>query len=779
MIISRQHLNAHFNNPQYNESVFIIVKRQPKAGRVVTRKAKSNIWQHAGTFTQKQIDDGMIAYEHIRTPISLNEFDDFIFDVESPPLKILKNVIFNISIAIENTEQMKSILGFEPLLVSEGGSSSITLANMNFSALDEYFSQKIIDNWTPFVTVHISTLPINGKLSLSGRSLYMGSSIDSRDIKSGNLLYTHDHSDTLSDRVGIKIHIRSPGDNRPLLIFHDYLNVSISPINDKLFSLEKSSMEVVRFQTKKVTNNDLYTSDMDTPPDKIRYQIMSGPTNGKIIISNNTTSGLMFSQRDIELGHVTYTHDGSNSSTKLYFQVSDGGHTPKYESFNIKVLPLKLDLINHTLISLTQTTSVSRITNFNLAAVSNEEQSIVHYNISSKPKYGNVYIDGRVILTFTQRDVDEGKVIYLQSEMSAGSDSFYVIAWVHDIFLPEIEIKIRVEPLIKMHSLQAVAGSKVPITLYNLNTTELVQLTSSQPLFRIIRQPRLSIVKKKSKEGNEDLNSVEVNEFYYSDLVANRIFLSVKKMKVDPDHHLTDAIHFILMVVGTDVQPAKGILTIAIHPSDSNILNSLDNPRQLRPGLQPGTFERTLPSDSSSLLPIIISVILSLIITIIIISIVVVYCSKYKRRRQDKDRNEFDVISLPPPVPSESRPESFMTDYMSEFVTFTDTNSPNTLVDERHLDCQTSQSEASLPSDITRELSSRDLTARELSPSLPQCKVTPIFAEPSLISPCKSPSHVSQIYQTTNQSEMAEDWNPYEQTKSVSSPMLRKNQYWV
>ena len=159
----------------------------------------------SGGFTQKQIDDGMIAYEHLRTPNSLNEIDDFIFDVESPPLKILKSNVFNISISIGNTEQMRSFLRLDPLVVSEGGSSSITPANLNFSSLNEYFSQKIIENWTPFVTVHISSLPLHGKLSLSGRSLYMGSSIDSQDMNSGNILYTHDHSDTLTDKIGIKI----------------------------------------------------------------------------------------------------------------------------------------------------------------------------------------------------------------------------------------------------------------------------------------------------------------------------------------------------------------------------------------------------------------------------------------------------------------------------------------------------------------------------------------------------------------------------------------------
>ena len=769
-VISSEHLRAHFNNPHYNQSLFVIIKRQPRAGRVVMRKPNGK-WEHAGTFTQKEINGGQIAYEHLRSPISLQEYDDFVFDVESPPFKILKGNLFNISISIGDTYQMRQLLQSNVINVSEGGSVSLTQSNLNISALNGYFSRKIIDDWNPYLTTHLSRLPLHGTLSLASRSLYIGSSIDERDINSGNLVYQHDHSDTLNDGIGIKIHIRNPADNRPILIYNNSLAIKISPINDNLFVLERSSTSVVRFQEKVLGNEDLFTSDIDTSPEDIRYQIMSGPSNGKIIVNNNASTGLTFSQRDIAMGRVIFVHDGSNSTIKLYFQVSDGGHAPKYAAFVIDVIPLQLELVNHTIIQMMQTATASQLTMSNLAARSNEINSNVNYNITRQPKFGTLYMSGRSVNRFNQRDIDSGDVVYLQSEMSASSDSFIVIAWAHDISLPEITVLIRVQPLINSHSLQAVAGTKIPITLHNLNATELALTTGSLPIYRITRQPRLGLIKRETFNSLGVMNSVMVNEFSHSDLVSNKIFYVVRKIQIGIDNPLNDGLHYSLMVIGADVQPANGILVITIHAPDSNILNSVDNPRQLRPGNVPNSniIEQSSTFGGDNFFLLLCSILLTLAVTLIILIIIGLYCSKIRKPDKRDDRNEFDVISLPPPVISESRPESFLTDYMSEFATFTDASSPNTLLNERQIDCHTSQSETSIPSQVTREL----------SPSLPQCKVTPIYVDPPLIAPCRSPSHISQIYQVNAQAEFSEDWNPYEQTKSVNSPMLRKNQYWV
>ncbi|KAF2353074.1 hypothetical protein FHG87_016171 [Trinorchestia longiramus] len=783
-VIKTQHLHAHFNKPDYNQSVFIIIKRQPRAGRVVMKKP-NGMWEHAGTFTHREVAGGFVAYEHLRTPTALTEHDDFLFDVESPPLRALKGLVFNITITISNTEQMRELLGSKPVNVAEGESVKISQANLNLSALDKYFSRKIIEDWNPSLLTHLSRLPKHGTLTLSGRALYIGSSIESGDIKRGSLVYKHDHSESHSDSAGIEIHIRNPEDSRPVLICNTSLVMQVTPVNDNEFSLEKAETSIVRFESKVLTEQDLYTSDLDSSPEYIVYQIMSGPDNGKLMINSNSSSGLSFTQSDIASDLVTYSHDGSNSSTtKFFFQVSDGGHSPKYSPFTFHVKPLTLELINHTIIRIMQAATVSRITNLNLAVKSNAVGVDIHFNITGHPKFGKLFINGRMVSTFTQEDVDRGDLMYLQSDMSSNRDAFSVVAWCRDIVLPELDMLIEVQAMLKMRTVQVVSGSHVPITLLNLNATELFLVSDSMPTYRVTEKPRLALLKKETLEKGDDLHSVEVNEFTHADLEANKIFLVVHRLFVEADRPLNDEIIFVLSVSGSDVQPASCILEVIIYPADSNILNMVNNPRQLRPGnMMPDTTTTkinpygTFDDDTRSLL--IVAIILSISLALIVLVSLSVYCTRFRKPAKNDDRKEFDVISLPPPLTNDSRPESFLTDYMSEFATFSDANSPNTFIGERQLECHTSHSDTSLPSEMAGDVAGRDeLGAREFSPSLPQCKVTPIFVDPPLMG--RSPSNVSQIYQTNIQSEALSDWNTYEQqTKSVNSPMLRKNQYWV
>ncbi|XP_018015939.1 chondroitin sulfate proteoglycan 4, partial [Hyalella azteca] len=777
-IIRDQHLLASFNKPDYNQSVFIIIKRQPKAGRVVMKKS-NGLYEHAGTFTQREISSGLVAYEHLRTPSSLHDQDDFIFDIESPPLRILKKFIFNISISISNTEQMQDILGLKPVNVVEGQAVKISQDNLNLSALDRYFSRNIIDDWNPSLITHVSRAPRHGTLTLSGRNLLIGSSLESKDISSGSLVYQHDHSETRSDSVLIEIHIRDPEDSRPMLICNTSLDIIVSPVNDNLFSLEKAKTSIVRFDTKVLTEKDLYTSDLDSSPKDITYQIMSGPANGKLIIGTNSSAGFTFTQSDVAAGLVSYTHDGSNSSTdKFYFQVSDGGHMPKYSAFMIDVEPLKLELINHTMIRIMQAATVSRIANFNLAVRLNTAGLHVNFNVTKFPRHGKLFISGQMVSSFTQEDVDRGDLIYLQSDMRWSRDAFSVLIWCHDVVLPELDMLIEVQPMLKSRLMQAVSGSRVPISEIHLNATELLLVSDSVPVFQVREQPRLSLLKKETVDSDGNLRSFQVQEFSLNDIEASVIFLVVQRLAVEADRPLNDKISFTLSVTGADVQPAKCVLEIVIYPADSNLLNMVNNPRQLRPGnISPDTSTKgnpydTFEEDTKSLL--IVAIVLSVSLALIIIISVSVYCARFRRSAKTEDHKEFDAISLPPPLTGDSRPESFLTDYMSEFATFSDANSPNTFIGERQLECHTSQSDTSLPSDITRGVPG----VRDLSPSLPQCKVTPIFTDPSHIGG-RSPSNVSQIYQTNARVESPNDWGAYDQNKSVYSPMLRKNQYWV
>ena len=503
----------------------------------------------------------------------------------------------------------------------------------------------------------------------------------------------------------------------------------------------------------------------------------------------------------------------------MFFQVSDDGNSPKYSSsFDIEIVPLKLNLVHNKIIDIEQTKSVARITNDHLAYISNDEFSVVKYDVIEPAKFGQLYLRGKVVDHFDQSDIDGDDLVYRQTDLQSANDKIRVTVWLHDLSVPGIYINFRVLPLIQTHVIQAVASTEIQITLHNLNATSLAIKTASIPLYEITREMRFGHIIKHTLGIGNVKRSIPVKKFTHDDILKNLVHFSVLDVPVDLDETLDDFLHFTLTVQEADIQPADGILSVKIHTFESNVLDTVDNPRRLRPNTimnDDDTESSILANENIIMLSI--ATVCSLALTLIVLLVVSIYFSRRKKKntrngcRSEQKchdyNNDFDADSLPPPpILSDSRPDSFLTDYMSEYCAFTSSemnNSPITLVTDRG---ECSHSENSLPT--SEELSSFRGGGGEIEPSyLPNCKVTPIYVDPPVV--VSSPlSSVSHIYQSRDQCNPGPEWNLYGprpdpsssvpqfhqdrtlpiastfrenfQDQSIpQSPMLRKNQYWV
>ena len=61
-----------------------------------------------------------------------------------------------------------------------------------------------------------------------------------------------------------------------------------------------------------------------------------------------------------------FFHDHGGPSTKFYFRVSDGKFTPVFRHFNIHIIPLELNLLNHTAIEIQQGLKMAHVSSKNL-----------------------------------------------------------------------------------------------------------------------------------------------------------------------------------------------------------------------------------------------------------------------------------------------------------------------------------------------------------------------------------------------------------------------------
>nr|XP_053635834.1 chondroitin sulfate proteoglycan 4-like [Cherax quadricarinatus] len=531
-------------------------------------------------------------------------------------------------------------------------------------------------------------------------------------------------------------------------------------------------------------------------PSEIVYELMSAPNHGRLVMSDNYSVAIQsFSQLDVNKGRILYAHDGANGSARFYFKVSDGKHKPKYTVFTIEIEPLMLKLVNHSVIPLRQTTTVSYISPHYLAAVTNGNHKHIFYNVTRPPRFGRLYMNDQVVHSFGQVNVDKGEVLYMQMELSESADNFRVDLWTWEATVQDVEVRVVVLPLIESKPLMAAVGGRTQLSLEHLNASQLAATTGSNPLYKVKRRPRFGRIKKVSRRIQRSIRSHEVHEFTHEEIKAGVIYYIARNLRLKADEPLHDALYYVLHVPAPGVQPAEGTLHLTLVEAGVVFDEGAEPPRHLRPELLPPSVHGSAESNPSGsansgfffgipkdyLLMAMAAVVAVVVITVMII---LVWCAT-KHLYSDKTSDsgmDADVASLPPPLPSDSRPNSFMTDDLSEMerqppdLPLSPRPGHNHMHHHMHhnggsgglgLATHLTDSEASWPHDASREV----------SPAVPQCKVTPLCTDTATREPTYDTLLAGYPYGADTQ--QAEEWGLYEKEQPRTNPMLRKNQYWV
>jgi len=99
-------------------------------------------------------------------------------------------------------------------------------------------------------------------------------------------------------------------------------------VNDEPFQLvtRSPSLTVVDGCRTVITADNLLTADADTPPDLLRYDVITEPEVGQLRRRHQAEGRFRgptrtFSQADIDEGRVEFVHYAGNGSGSLVFQV--------------------------------------------------------------------------------------------------------------------------------------------------------------------------------------------------------------------------------------------------------------------------------------------------------------------------------------------------------------------------------------------------------------------------------------------------------------------------
>jgi chondroitin sulfate proteoglycan 4 len=348
--------------------VVFLVTSGPTRGRLLYL-TDSGRYETVQNFTQEAINGSRLIYRHEpSSPFGkaggpLRETDAFSFEAISDHAPYRLKSMFRIVISVTSRMAggIERYVRLSPVLCQEGGNATVFPQNLNTSGI-----LNLLSGGGPLlsapVRMQLSSLPLHGKLNLRGGPARQGDTFSQADVDSGALVYTHDHSDSTTDRIGLAIYITREGlatlsgggtEAKDVTVFEGQLNVSVTPVNDRQPYLvtNNPSMVVVRGQAKIIGRDLLEVRDPDTGPEGIRYTILDNGLQGRLVHPGQQQQGSLthFTQQDINEDRVVYVHDGASAQTQFYFSVTDGRFQPRETGlsrhFRIHVIPLTLRLV--------------------------------------------------------------------------------------------------------------------------------------------------------------------------------------------------------------------------------------------------------------------------------------------------------------------------------------------------------------------------------------------------------------------------------------------------
>lgn len=415
----------HFKCSDQDREIRYIVTVGPQMGRLIYEYTDSGYTNEVTEFTQQDVENGRIFYEHTSPMVELKTNDSFFFDVAAPFANSLVYQIFNIDISVSSGGLLR-FLPVSRIVVDEGDLAPIKL---DLSKVLEYLETRA-GIFSP--ELYIETYqPSNGIIkTMDSRKDVTKFSLS--DFYSNKVFYHHDHSDTIDDKIAMAVYLL-PGN---IFLCNITIPVTINPINDQPFYLVTTSprISVIEGENKTITNADLLTEDADTTAIGIVYEIISKPMQGILLkISDEgypqdiITYGNQFTQADINENRIIYTHTGNPQSTTFHFKVSDGEFKPAYETFTIKILPIQIFTGEPAQPIRVQQGSNSGVLESNHVSIdTNVQKSKLMYNITKLPNGGVLNNNHKQIFRFNQRQLEDGVIQYVQSDMTRSNDSFQV-----------------------------------------------------------------------------------------------------------------------------------------------------------------------------------------------------------------------------------------------------------------------------------------------------------------------------------------------------------------
>ncbi|RZC35357.1 chondroitin sulfate proteoglycan 4, partial [Asbolus verrucosus] len=610
----------------------------PSLGRLMMESESRGIFKTVSNFTQNDLNNSQVFYEHTHQFSDLYANDSFVFNVKAHLARTLQNQVLKIDISV-SSGGLDAYVTVPKISVNEGGTTTIPL---NLSGIVS-FLENHAGLRSPIIHATAST-PQHGLIVLQhDRNI---STFTQQQLELSQVYYEHDHSDSLEDSINFSLYL-IPG---YVTLCNVTVPIIVNPINDQPFNLvtPAPSLTVVQGENHTITRSELATEDADTPPSRIKYVIIEGPSQGKLILLPDRFPVMYFTQADIDNKILVYVHNSSVLKDSFHFRVWDEKFRPQFTLFNVIVLPIKLNISAGLPVYLQQGSDVVFLSEKQFFIETNANKYKIQYYVKSEPKRGVLYVKDVPSKKFTQLDLSNEHVMYLQTDMSTANDSFRVMGEIvsgNTSFGNEIEVTVKVQPLMQIRNFTVVAGEYNKITLRVLDATPLAKLTNSNPRYTVTEMSQYVQIRKVIRSSGEKRNvlNTAINSFTHEEIQSGLIYLVVKDIEL-PWNGIQDRLIFLL--AASIFQPAVGELKINIKSTLNNDIHStLAGPSD--PAGHEGGLHFASPNMTRDYF-LIVSMVAGVVILGVAV-IVIIKCRSLEAEEMKKEEECLQPIPLPRP----------------------------------------------------------------------------------------------------------------------------------
>jgi hypothetical protein len=347
------------------------------------------------SFTQGDLNTGLLSYQQDGSEVTSDTFQFTVSDGTNTTAATDFNITVNPTPPVVATNT--------GLTVAQGAAGVIGQADLETTDPHDTPAQ---------LTYTVTTGPAHGTLLKGGSSV---TSFTQDDLNNNLISYQQDNSKHTSDSFNFKVGdgIAATGTNT----FH--ITVTLQPpvvTTDTGLTLDEGATAVL-------SPTELATTDPGTTPAQLTYTVTMGPTHGTLLLIGAPATS--FTQDDIDNGRVSYQNDGSkNTNESFTFTVSDGIDTTAATSFNIDI----------TLLPPTVATNMGLTANEGATAtlgpteLTTTDQGVtpaqLTYTVTTSPTHGTLLKGGASVTSFTQDDVNNGRISYQNDGSKNTSDGF-------------------------------------------------------------------------------------------------------------------------------------------------------------------------------------------------------------------------------------------------------------------------------------------------------------------------------------------------------------------